>query len=395
MKIAVIIERANIALGGAERSIFEMTSCLRTFGLQVEILAAKGNTKVKNIHVLCPGSAKRTNLPDFEAAIREHLTQNHYDIIHSTIPLAFADIYQPRGGSFAEAIVRNTASYQNKALRIYKRLTSSANFRRAVLRRAEKKICKPPDGPIVAALSKYVRQQFVEHYGLDDDRIRVIANGVKINTGLDASAADKLRGQILAKFGINESVEPVFFLFVANNFRLKGLDVLLEAMHILVRKKTARPAYLIVAGRDKPGKYRRLKAALRIKNRVLFVGPMPHIREVLSITDVAILPTYYDPASRFILEALARQMPVITTRYNGACDLFTDARHGKIIDSPDDINALAAAMQYYTETANIKNAVTAIEDDNLREKISINRHCGELMQLYESIVQDTGKKWQQ
>ena len=395
MKIAVIIERANIALGGAERSVFEMTSCLRTFGPQVEVLAAKGNTNIKNTHVLCSGPAKRTNLLDFEAAIRDHLTQNHYDIIHSTIPLAFADIYQPRGGSFSEAVIRNTASYRNKYLRVYKRFTSSANFRRAILRRAEKKICKTPDGPIIAALSKYVRQQFTEHYGLNDNRVKVIPNGVKINMQHDLSAADKLRGQILAKFGINESVEPVFFLFVANNFRLKGLDALLEAMHILVREKTSRPAYLIVAGRDKPGKYRRLKATLRIKNRVLFIGPMPHIRNVLSITDIAILPTYYDPASRFILEALAVPMPVITTKYNGACDLFIDGRHGEIIDSPEDIDDLVTAMRYYTETANIKNAVAAITDDNLREKISITRHCRELMQLYETIIQDRGKKWQQ
>ena len=390
MKIAVITERPDVALGGAERSVFELTSCLRTLGPKVEILAAKGNTNVKNIHILCPGTAKRTNLPDFETAVRDHLAQNYYDIIHSTIPLSFADVYQPRGGSFPEAGLRNAVSYRNSAMRFYKRATSWANFRRAVLGRAEKRICKASDGPIVAVLSEYVRQQFRRHYGLDDSRIRVIPNGVKIHSQPDVSGADKLRGQILAKLGINESIEPVFFLFVANNFRLKGLDPLLEAMHNLVRKKTARPAYLIVAGRDKPGRYRRIKTALRIKNRVLFIGPMPRIQNTLSCTDAAILPTYYDPASRFILEALGAEMPVITTRYNGACDLFTNNRHGKIIDSPGDITAMVDAMQFYTETANIKNAAEAIRSDNLAEKISITRHCTGLMRLYESIIRDRG-----
>jgi hypothetical protein len=88
-------------------------------------------------------------------------------------------------------------------------------------------------------------------------------------------------------------------------------------------------------------------------------------------------------------------MPVITTKYNGACDLFSNNRHGKIIDSPENIDALVTAMQYYTDTLNTKKAVAAIANDNLRDKISINRHCSQLMQLYESILQNRNKKWQQ
>ena len=53
MKIALIIERADIELGGAERSLFELSSALRSTGCQVEILCAKGNKKIKNVHPLC------------------------------------------------------------------------------------------------------------------------------------------------------------------------------------------------------------------------------------------------------------------------------------------------------------------------------------------------------
>jgi hypothetical protein len=40
-KIAIIIERANIALGGAERSVFELAAALKAHGLEVDILAAR------------------------------------------------------------------------------------------------------------------------------------------------------------------------------------------------------------------------------------------------------------------------------------------------------------------------------------------------------------------
>ena len=77
--------------------------------------------------------------------------------------------------------------------------------------------------------------------------------------------------------------------------------------------------------------------------------------------------------------------PVITTRFNGAIDLFTDGRHGKVIDSPDNIQALAEAIRHFAITANIRAASQAIAADNLRANISICHVAQELQRLYEAI----------
>ena len=62
LKVAIIIERADISLGGAERSVFELSGALSARGLDVDILAAKGQTKTKNIHILCADvGGKRTS----------------------------------------------------------------------------------------------------------------------------------------------------------------------------------------------------------------------------------------------------------------------------------------------------------------------------------------------
>ena len=112
----------------------------------------------------------------------------------------------------------------------------------------------------------------------------------------------------------------------------------------------------------------------------------------MSITDVAVLPTFYDPSSRFILEALAAGKPVITTKFNGATDLFENNRHGKVIDTPENIDALAEAIRYFTDTNNIEKTSQAIIEDNLKENISIGRAAGELMTVYESILQRKGRQ---
>jgi UDP-glucose:(heptosyl)LPS alpha-1,3-glucosyltransferase len=389
-KIALITERADITLGGAERSVFELAVALSAHELKVDILAAKGRTNSKNIYILCrQHSGTRTCYFTFEKALRKHLKENHYDIIHSVLPFDFADIYQPRGGTYAESILRNAVSYQNKFIASYKRVMAFANFRRTMLLRAEKKLCKNPHGPIIAAVSHYVAEQFKRHYNLDAQRIVVIPNGIRINKRIDTPKAEKLRTQILARLAVKEADDPVFFLFVANNFRLKGLDPLIKAMQLASRNNAARHAYLIIAGRGKSNKYRHLAGKLGLDRKIVFLGHLRHIQNALSIVDVAVLPTFYDPSSRYILEALAAHRPVITTEFNGATDLFVNNRHGKIIDSPENISALAEAICCFADKNNIQKASQAIIADNLEEKVSIGRVTQQLTSVYKSILENS------
>lgn len=386
-RIAIIIERPDVALGGAERSVFEIASALSALGPKVDILAAKGQTRANNIHILCqrhPG--KRTNHLIFEKALKKHLAKNHYDIIHSVLPFDFADVYQPRSGTFAESILRGAVSYQNRLIGCYKRMTAFVNFRRTLLLQTERKLCRNPSGPIVAALSEYVAEQFRQHYGLAEERLVVTHNGVKIRERLDTAAADRLRGQILAKLNLKEADNPIFFLFVGNNFRLKGLAMLIQAMHLATARQGAERTYLVVAGRGGSYKYRHMARKLNVHKRIIFLGALRHIQNAMSITNVAVLPTFNDPASRFILEALVANKPVITTKYNGAADMFVDGRHGKVVDDPADVPALAEAIRHFSQEENIRSATEAIIADNLKDQISIDRVARQLMQLYQSIL---------
>jgi len=395
-KIAIIIERANIALGGAERSVFELAAALSGLGLHADILAAKGRPNNRNIHILCPDRAgKRVGYSTFAKAVKKYLSENKYDIIHSVLPFGFADVYQPRGGTYAESILRNAVSYQDNILEFYKRLTAFTNFRRTTFLRAERRLARGTDGPVIAALSQYVAEQFKEHYGTDSERIVVIPNGVKTDRRINADQADRLRTQILAEARLKEADNPILLLFVANNFRLKGLAALIEAISQAANQDRERKRCLVVVGNDRACRYRRLAKKLGLPTpdwKIVFLGPVSHIQSILSITDVAVLPTFYDPSSRFILEALAAGKPVITTKFNGATDLFVNDRHGKVIDTPENIDALAEAIRYFTDTKNIENASKSIIEDNLKENISISRAARQLIDVYESIFQRRGRQ---
>jgi len=393
MKVAIIIERYDISLGGAEWLVYELASALSQLGVDVDILAAQGKSSAGNVRILRPeGQSKRISLSSFAKLISNYIDRNRYDIIHSAIPLSFADVYQPPGGSFAEAIIRNAASYSNKLISSYKKATAFTNLHRTEMLWAEKKLCKNPNGPVIAALSNYVKEQFINHYNLDSRRIALVPNGVKVDIQIDSEIAEKLKKQIFQQLVIESSANPVLFLFGANNFRLKGLGVLTEALAILDKSQTPRTPYLIVAGGGKISKFRSIAEKLNVSGKIVFLGHLPHIQNAMSISDVAVLPTFYDPCSRYILEGLAACKPVITTKFNGASDFFVNNRHGKVLDTPENIDALAETIRYFADTKNIENASKAIIEDNLKENISIDRAARQLLDLYESILKRKGRK---
>lgn len=376
-RVAIIIERTDVALGGAERSISEVADALSALGLEVHLLVAKGASDGARTHVLCqdfPGT--RAPLAVFREAIRRHLAGNHYDVVHSVLPFDFADLYQPRGGTYAESALRNAASYANPAVRLYKRLTAWANRRRMELLRAERCLCRGSTGPLIAALSQYVVDQLRTHYGADPQRVVLTLNGVATGGQVDAMEVNTLRSRIAGETQNN----PVVFLFAAHNFRLKGLDRLIRALAM-----TKSPSCLSVVGAGKIDGPKRLAQRLGVANRIVFLGPLNQVQNAIAAADVGILPTFYDPSSRFILETLAAGKPVITTRFNGATDHFTDGRHGIVVDSPDNIPAMAEAICHFTVPENLRRAALAIAEDGLAETISIRRVANELLGVYERI----------
>jgi len=342
------------------------------------VLAAGATGNPRDVKILCdnrPG--KRTPFRLFGEAIRAHLAEEHYDIIHSTLPFAFADIYQPRGGSYAEAVVRNIASYENPAVRLYKTATRHLNVRRTVLLNAEKRLCRPGSRTIIAALSEYVKTQFVRRHGVAEERIRVIPNGVDTRY---AARADESGNVTIGSL----------FLFAANNFRLKGLATIVRALRLLRDGLESQPVVVAVAGSGRPDPYRRLAEKLGVSNRLVFLGELGSIQAALDPVAAAVLPTYYDPCSRFILEALAWGKPVITTRFNGAAERYTDGRHGVILDDPRDSRALAKALAWAADADNARAAAQAIRADNLIADISIARHAEMMVELYRFVLANRG-----
>ena len=60
--------------------------------------------------------------------------------------------------------------------------------------------------------------------------------------------------------------------------------------------------------------------------------------------DFLVHPTFYDPGSLVVMEALASDLPVITSRYNGAAELLQPPIDGLVLDDPWDVDRLRDAL---------------------------------------------------
>jgi UDP-glucose:(heptosyl)LPS alpha-1,3-glucosyltransferase len=63
------------------------------------------------------------------------------------------------------------------------------------------------------------------------------------------------------------------------------------------------------------------------------------------MADAFVQPTFYDPCSLSVLEAAASGLPVLTSRFNGASELFRDDVSALIVEDPEDAKETAGRLQ--------------------------------------------------
>jgi UDP-glucose:(heptosyl)LPS alpha-1,3-glucosyltransferase len=83
---------------------------------------------------------------------------------------------------------------------------------------------------------------------------------------------------------------------------------------------------------------------LGIERFVHFAGVCPEIRGAFFAADFLVHPTFYDPCSLVVLEAMACDLPIITSRFNGASELMSSLQEGFVVSDPHDHEQLAGCL---------------------------------------------------
>jgi UDP-glucose:(heptosyl)LPS alpha-1,3-glucosyltransferase len=125
-------------------------------------------------------------------------------------------------------------------------------------------------------------------------------------------------------------------------------------------------------------------AELGCADRFRFPGAMDDVAAAYAASDVYVQPTWYDPCSLVVLEAMACGRPVITTRFNGASELMEDGCEGLILDSPAQVDRLAEAMTHLLDPD--RRAAMGRAARKTAEQYSLERNFREMMAVFEQAV---------
>jgi glycosyltransferase involved in cell wall biosynthesis len=144
--------------------------------------------------------------------------------------------------------------------------------------------------------------------------------------------------------------EPNRLLFVGSMRKVKGVDVLLKAVRLLIDR--GRDVQLAIIGesfyeghRRDEAMFRRITSELRLDDRVAYLGgkePAELAKEIQR-SALLVLPSRRESFGAVLVEALACGIPVVATACGGTEDIVND-RVG-ILVPPEDPEALAHGIE--------------------------------------------------
>jgi glycosyltransferase involved in cell wall biosynthesis len=130
-------------------------------------------------------------------------------------------------------------------------------------------------------------------------------------------------------------------LFVARIAKVKGLDVLMEALPAVVAAHPGVHLDIVGDGPDRAA-LEQLVATRGLSGHVSFLGyrSQAEVAALLAGTDVFVLPSFAEGVPVTLMEAMGAHVPVVATQVGGVSELVDDGVNGFIV-RPGDPESLA------------------------------------------------------
>lgn len=383
MDIALCYESVLPARGGCEHYISDLARRLARDGHAVHLYASRwdGNALPPTMHYhrLPMASGPRFLRPwRFAKAVEVALRARRHDVTMGFDKTWGQDILYPQGGLHVASAAHNILKYPPGLSRLFARVLKTFDPAARSFRKLERKQYLSEKRPIILVNSQMVRRHFEAYYDIPPSEVHVLPAAIDP----DRFAADdrpKRRFEERQRWGVADD-EPVG-LFVAMNYRLKGLASLLHSLRYVDRSSKYR---MVVVGSPKFESYERLAVRLGVADKVRFLGFRADPKDAYFGADFLVHPTFYDPCSLVVLEALSCGLPVITSRYNGASELFTSGKEGFVVDDPHDHRTLARAITQLLDSRTRSECAAAARQT--AKHWSFEQHYQQLLGYFQSVT---------
>jgi UDP-glucose:(heptosyl)LPS alpha-1,3-glucosyltransferase len=347
MNIAFCYESVLPARGGCETYISDLARRLVADRHEVHLYACRWDAsalpEAMHFHAIEPVTGPRFLRPwRFGRRCLDALARQSHDVSIGFDKTWGQDVLYPQGGLHAASVEHNFRKHSSKFARGVARAVKWFDLAHWSFAKLERKQYLGPKSPLVVVNSNMVRDHFLRYLHVPPGQLRVVRSAIDPDR-----FPERDRFKCRLAWRQQHGIDPgeTVGLFAGMNYHLKGLEPLLYS----VQKLLARPEYrdappsfrLAVVGSPATKNWERLATRLGVRDRVLFVGHCAEMRSAYFASDFLVHPTFYDPCSLVVLEALACGLPIITTRCNGASELLKPIQEGYVVDDPHDHQQMA------------------------------------------------------
>jgi D-inositol-3-phosphate glycosyltransferase len=241
----------------------------------------------------------------------------------------------------------------------------------------------------VIAPSPWEKEQMISYHQAEPEKIKVIPCGVDLNVfkPIRSLKAKKFLGLL----------EKKFTLFVGRIDAIKGIDVLIRAIHHLTCKpfRSNEELGLIIVGGEMDAdpqmenqemqRLRKMVAHMKLQDRVAFWGSQRQdlLPYFYSAAEALVLPSRYESFGMVALEAMACGTPVIASRVGGLQFTVEDGRTGFLIPE-GDWQLLAARICEVIENRSLRKGIVTKAKAKVKQ-FGWPRITQKVLSLYEAL----------
>jgi len=186
----------------------------------------------------------------------------------------------------------------------------------------------------VIAVSRLTKAIVNERYGVADDKIDVVYNGVA------QDGVQPTRGAAIEK-------TDKIVLFLGRITMQKGPEYFIEAAKRVLEKED-HVKFVVAGSGDMAVRMIEHAAAIGIGHKVLFTGFLRgrDVDRVYQMADCYVMPSVSEPFGIAPLEAMRNDVPVIVSKQSGVSEVLTHALKVDFWDTDEMANKIVAVLRY-------------------------------------------------
>ncbi len=238
-------------------------------------------------------------------------------------------------------------------------------------------------GAAVIAISKPVACHLNADFGVAQNQIHLIVNGIDLNRFVMTN--DQMRREARQKTGMGDGpligINTPLIGVVARLSNVKGIDVLIRAMPLVITEVPS--ANLLIAGQGPQEVYlKKLTQDLSLTAHVHFKSTVNQTQDLLRAFDVFVMPSLMEGLGLSVIEAQACGIPVVASKAGGLVDLIEDGRSGYLVPINDPA---ALANRIIEALRNPKQSKIMAQQArlNIEQHFSVEKMLKETLHIYE------------